>query len=183
VQVAGESGWPNPRFTTSTRQEDLDTPSEEVITIPRRVLRRVAFFIYVVLAVAVVGTGGLVLSRSNPPQTVKIVQGGGVSTIDSLAPAINSSEYQAVFLTNGQIYFGKLTAPGGDFYYLRHIYYLQNQASVQGGKAVHPTLTKLGSEIHGPEDLMVINRSQILFMENLKPTGEVSKAISSAGGG
>jgi hypothetical protein len=44
-------------------------------------------------------------------------------------------------------------------------------------------LTKLGGEIHGPEDLMVINRSQILFVENLKPSGEVSKAISSAGGG
>jgi len=39
---------------------------------------------------------------------------------------------------------------------------------------------KLGSEIHGPEDLMIINRAQILFVENLKPSGRVSQAIRSS---
>jgi hypothetical protein len=84
-------------------------------------------------------------------------------------------------LTNGQVYFGKLTAPGGDFYDLRKVYYLAAQASPQGGRAAPQRLIKLGNEIHGPEDLMVINRSQILFVENLKPSGKVSQAISRAG--
>ena len=97
---------------------------------------------------------------------------------DSLASAINSRDYQAVFLNNGQVYFGKLSAPGAGFYYLRHVYYLQSQASPQGTKLTRPKLIKLGNEIHGPEDLMVINRSQVLYVENLKPTGQVSRAIA-----
>lgn len=97
---------------------------------------------------------------------------------DSLAAAINPNEYQAVFLNNGQAYFGKLSAPGGDFYYLRKVFYLAQQKPLQAGKASGETLVKLGNEIHGPEDLMVINRSQILFVENLKPGGKVSQAIN-----
>jgi hypothetical protein len=136
-------------------------------SIPKRPLRRLGGAIACLVAVAVIA--GVVFL------TLRAV------TNDPLASAINSKEYQAVFLTNGQVYFGKLTAPGGDFYYLRDIYYLQSQISPQGGKQVHQTLHKLGDEIHGPEDLMVINRSQILFVENLKPSGQVSRAISGSG--
>jgi hypothetical protein len=175
------------RATALPYWKDLTTSTPDAVTIPKRLLRRPAFFIFFVLAIAVGVIGGVVLSRNNGSQSPSVVLDGtqvaAVATPDALAAALNSSEYQAVFLTNGQIYFGKLTAPGGDYYYLRHIYYLQSQVSPQGGKTVQPSLTKLGGEIHGPEDLMVINRSQILFVENLKPSGEVSKAISSAGGG
>ena len=39
-------------------------------------------------------------------------------------------------------------------------------------------LQKLGSELHGPEDQMVINRDQVQFWENLKDDGQVVKAIT-----
>ena len=38
---------------------------------------------------------------------------------------INGGQYQAVFLTNGQVYFGKLHQVNGEYYRLTDIYYLQ----------------------------------------------------------
>jgi hypothetical protein len=38
-------------------------------------------------------------------------------------------------------------------------------------------LIKLGSEVHGPDDEMVISEKQILFFENLKKDGKVSASI------
>jgi hypothetical protein len=98
---------------------------------------------------------------------------------DTLGSAINPNEYQAVVLTNGQIYFGKLTAPGDDFYYLRHVYYLTEQ-STRAGQPKQRALAPIVRDVHTPEDMMVINRSQIVYMENLKPNGEVSRRIQQA---
>ena len=39
------------------------------------------------------------------------------------------------------------------------------------------SLVKLGNEIHGPEDAMYINKSSVMFWENLKSSGQVVKAI------
>lgn len=107
-----------------------------------------------------------------------------------LSPAnrlIDGGKYQAVFLTNGQVYFGKLKTAGGDFYTLTDIYYLQ--ASTAAVDAENPQNTssngsdvkiiKLGTEIHGPEDRMVIGKEQVLFFENLTDKGKVSEAIKS----
>ena len=39
-------------------------------------------------------------------------------------------------------------------------------------------LVKLGSEIHGPDDAMIINKDQLLFFENLKKDGKVTDSIN-----
>jgi hypothetical protein len=39
------------------------------------------------------------------------------------------------------------------------------------------SLAKLGGELHGPEDVMYVNRDQVLFWENLKDNGKVVTAI------
>lgn len=94
---------------------------------------------------------------------------------------IMSDRYQAVFLTNNQVYFGKLSNVDSQYVDLTDIYYLQVQQSVQptDGKDTNPqvSLAKLGSELHGPENHMRINRDQILFWENLKDDGKVVDAI------
>lgn len=103
------------------------------------------------------------------------------------------SGYQAVFLTNGQVYFGKLSDADSAYVSLRDIYYLQvNQqlqpdgstqtaAQQQAAAAANPqlSLVKLGNELHGPADAMKINRDQILFYEDLKNDGKVAQAIVS----
>jgi hypothetical protein len=100
--------------------------------------------------------------------------------------AINKDDYQAVFLTNGQVYFGKLQNAGGEYLKLTDIYYLQVDSAVQqaGGTEAatdssdsNVQLIKLGNELHGPRDEMQINDTQVLFWENLKPDSKVSEAI------
>lgn len=90
--------------------------------------------------------------------------------------------YQAVFLDNGQVYFGKLGA-SGKWLKLSDIYYLQANQSLQqtsGGTAdgsQNIELVKLGGELHGPSDAMYIERDKILFWENLKDDSKVIDAI------
>jgi hypothetical protein len=99
-----------------------------------------------------------------------------------------SSGYQAVFLTNGQVYFGKLSGMTASFATLKDIYYLQvttppiqgsqqDQAQAQQQAQQQISLVKLGEELHGPVDEMKLNRDQILFYEDIKEDGRVVKAI------
>ena len=94
--------------------------------------------------------------------------------------------YQAVFVSNGQVYFGKITKETRQYAELSEIYYLQLQKPLQtqeppveGAAAAQSKLTliKLGNELHGPVDTMKINRDHILFIEDLKSDGKVVQAI------
>ncbi|HCM45569.1 MAG TPA: hypothetical protein DIS54_01945 [Candidatus Veblenbacteria bacterium] len=90
------------------------------------------------------------------------------------------SGWQAVFLSNGQVYFGNVTSISPDTIVLKKIYYLQTSGPLQAGgeqQAQDLALVKLGSELHGPTDEMIINWDQILFIENLKADSKVVKAI------
>lgn len=88
-----------------------------------------------------------------------------------VASTIDSSKMQAVFLIGGTTYFGKLTSLDTQNYQLTEVYYLRSQSK-------DSSLVKLGCELHGPEDKMVVSREQVLFWENLKSDGQVAKAVS-----
>ncbi len=92
--------------------------------------------------------------------------------------SVLKDKYQAVFLTNNQVYFGKIEAITEKGITLKDIYYLQVQnAEDKNAKDQNLSLAKLGSELHGPEDKMFINGDQVLFWENLKDDGKVVQAI------
>ncbi len=94
---------------------------------------------------------------------------------------IKKGQYQAVFLNGGQVYFGKIGDYTGKYLTLTDIFYLRVNQQVQPGQttgANDVSLAKLGSELHGPEDQMVLNRSEVQFWENLKNDGQVVKAIT-----
>jgi len=99
---------------------------------------------------------------------------------------IDNSKYQAVFLTNGQVYFGKLQMLNGNYIKLTDVYYLQAQttdttADLQATTKDNSSdvqLIKLGNEIHGPSDEMIISKDQMLFFENLKKDGKVASSIA-----
>jgi hypothetical protein len=101
------------------------------------------------------------------------------------ADAAMASGYQAVFLTNGQVYFGKTAYSGGNYLKLTDIFYLQVDQPVQGSQQdqqqaqAQPklTLVKLGKELHGPLDEMYINRDQVLFYEDMSKTAQVVQKI------
>lgn len=94
---------------------------------------------------------------------------------------VATDKYQAVFLENGQVYFGKIASLNSKFVNLQSVFYLNSQSQSNEQKAEDSnqfTLIKLGCELHGPYDRMVINRDQITFWENLKDDGQVVKTIN-----
>lgn len=95
------------------------------------------------------------------------------------ASLVDKTKKQAVFLTNGQVYFGQVKGINSQYVDLQDIYYL-NSSSTDSKSSSTPTsfsLVKLGCELHGPMDEMIINRAQVSFWENLSTTGKVAKAI------
>lgn len=93
---------------------------------------------------------------------------------DILGATIDTETYQAIFLTNNQIYFGRLKNISSDYLILSDVYYVKVKEDGAG------QLVKLGmGEPHGPKDEMVINQDQILFWENLKFDSPVVKTIQS----
>ncbi|MBL8160076.1 hypothetical protein JNJ66_06495 [Candidatus Saccharibacteria bacterium] len=115
----------------------------------------------------------------------------GWSALSSLnrGSAIDTSKYQAVFFTNGQVYFGKLTDMNDEYFKLNDIFYLQTKATAAEKDSQNPQetaaeqsadveLIKLGDEVHGPEDEMIISKDQVLFFENLKNEGKVAGSIN-----
>ena len=104
-------------------------------------------------------------------------------TATSSSAKVDTTRYQAIFLTNGQVYFGKLSDINSGYVNITDVYYLQVQQAVQPaenkeGDEPKVSLTKLGNELHGPTDEMHISRDQVLFWENLKADSTVVKAIS-----
>lgn len=103
----------------------------------------------------------------------------------SATSEIDNDKYQAVFLSSGQVYFGDLSMLDGDYMKLSGVFYIQsnNTLSEANEEGELPATTsgmqliKLGDEVHGPEDAMIINTDQVLFFENLKSDGSVAKLI------
>lgn len=139
-----------------------------------------------VIAISVVGAA-LVVAASSGIQTF---QNSRVNAAE--AQVVAADKYQAVFLTNGQVYFGKINDVNASYVKLSDIYYLQQQSNQADAskdpkaqqQAANPetqanvSLAKLGDELHAPEDAMYINKDQVLFWENLKKDGKVATAIA-----
>ena len=81
-----------------------------------------------------------------------------------------TTPYQAVLLTNGTAYFGKLEGYGTPRPVLNEVYYIVSQTNPET-KQPSNILVKRGKELHEP-DRMYLNPNQILCVE---PVGEKSK--------
>jgi hypothetical protein len=103
-------------------------------------------------------------------------------------PGIDSNKYQAVAMVDGTNYFGKLTVVNSDYLKLSNVYYLKPQAASTTGTdttdqstANNFSLVNFKDVVYGPENVIIIQKSQVLFYENLDPNGKVAQAISQAG--
>ncbi len=147
--------------TTSVRKKNAKLGKKRLITLAAGLL----------IAVLVVVLSGLFLYRS------------------STAATIDNNKYQAVFFTNGQVYFGKLAQVNSSYFKLTDVFYIQaSDANAEidtesqnpqetAASSTDIRLIKLGSEVHGPDDAMVISKDQVLFFENLKKDGKVTDSI------
>ena len=91
------------------------------------------------------------------------------------APAF-STPYQAVILTNGQVYFGQLENLSSQYPTLKDVFYIVSQANPET-KQVANILVRRGKELHGPE-YMVLNRQSILMIEPVKEDSQVARLIA-----
>lgn len=110
-----------------------------------------------------------------------LVLGGNSSGEDRY---VDKTKLQAVFLNGGQVYFGRVKTLNSKYMRVSDIYYLRVNQQVQPDQENQQrtqndiSLVKLGCELHGPQDQMVINRDQVIFWENLKDDGQVAKAVA-----
>jgi hypothetical protein len=135
---------------------------KDAIVIPVSALRRIFVMLLVLIALILV----VLVVRTQ-------LFRAGLATLfaPSAAEVIDRGAYQAVFLTNGATYFGKLQAQGDDWFLLSDVFYLS--ASEQSGTQ----LIKRGSEAQGPKEPMIISRVQVLFIENLKDDSDIVALI------
>lgn len=100
----------------------------------------------------------------------------GISFKSSESSIVDKDRYQAVFLNGGQAYFGKIKALNERYIDISDIYYISTNGQ-SDDKQANISLVKLGSELHCPQDRMIVNRDQVLFWENLNDDGKVVNAI------
>jgi hypothetical protein len=87
-----------------------------------------------------------------------------------------STPYQAVLLSNGQAFFGKLENAASAFPVLTDVHYVQVQVNPQTKQQTN-LLVRRGKEWHAP-DRTVLNGRHIVLIEPVAEGSEVAKLIA-----
>lgn len=94
--------------------------------------------------------------------------------------SVSSSDYVAVYMENGKVYFGKMQNSDTDEPRLTDVFTLNVTAGQDKSKNAPQTdfeLVKLTDQFQAPTDLLVLSRNKILFWEPLKSDSRVVEAI------
>ena len=94
---------------------------------------------------------------------------------DFTMPSVGRPTYQAVFLVNGQTYFGRYYDRLGPYAKVENAFYIQQTRSENLDAAPESKLVRRGSELHEPTSAMLIAKSAILFVEDLQEGSSVSE--------
>ena len=100
---------------------------------------------------------------------------------DFTIPSLGRAEYQAVFLTNGQTYFGRYYDRIGAYAKIEDVYYIQQAQASEGQPAGDPRLVRRGVEPHGPDHRMLVPKTSILFVEDLSSDSPIATFMRQAG--
>jgi hypothetical protein len=92
------------------------------------------------------------------------------------APVKFTTPYQAVLLTSGSAYFGRLEGYGTSRPVLNEVYYIVTQTNPET-KQTNNILVKRGKEMHEP-DRMYLNPSQIIAVEPVGPNSQIAQQIA-----
>lgn len=104
------------------------------------------------------------------------------TSIDASAPPFSGRErLAAVFLLDGQAYFGHLDDnPLSGTMVLRDVYYFADSSKTTADLQI--ALTKRGSEVHQPLSEMRIRRDKVLVVEHVTLDSPVARAIAAQRG-
>ena len=104
-----------------------------------------------------------------------IVLGGALDP--SALPFVGSERISAVFLLDGEAYFGHLEdIPWSGNLVLRDVYYVNDATKVTTDLPVG--LVKRGGELHQPVDIMYIRRDKVLAVEVVTAASPIGMAIA-----
>jgi hypothetical protein len=136
--------------------------SQTAIVIPVSALRRIFVMLLVLIGIILL----ILVVRTQ-------LFRAGISTLfaPGASELIDRNAYQAVFLTNGATYFGRLAPQGDDWFLLTDVYYLQTTDKGE------PQLVKRGNEAQGPREPMVVARDQVIFVENMRDDSDIVTLI------
>lgn len=116
--------------------------------------------------------GGLLLAAAI---VVGVVAGANLDA--EALPFSGRERLSAVFLLDGQAYFGHLRdAFWDETVSLRDVYYFQDARKTTTNLPVG--LVKRGTEVHQPADGMRIRRDKILAIERIRPGSPLATAIA-----
>jgi hypothetical protein len=94
---------------------------------------------------------------------------------DLTIPALGRGEYQAVFLANGQTYFGRYYDRIGAYSKIEDVYYLQQTQASDADQTPNTQLVRRGRELHAPSARMLVPKSAILFIEDLSDSSPIAQ--------
>jgi len=94
---------------------------------------------------------------------------------DFTVPALARTQYQAVFLTNGQTYFGRYYDRIGAYAKIEDVYYLQQTQGSDPNAAPDTKIVRRGRELHGPASRMLVPKSAVLFVEDLTDASPITQ--------
>ena len=144
-------------------------PQPAVSTMPKKknpfsfIFKRLFVFLLIVICIGVIGY--LIVAYENHKNTLS----------DDMASA-----YSAVFLSTGQVYFGRIEMIDPNFLVLSSVYSVQTAVAGQNtSSSPSISLSKLTEQLHGPTDRMYIHLSSVTFYEHLRPDSKVVQSIES----
>ncbi|HEX8389967.1 MAG TPA: hypothetical protein VF597_00935 [Candidatus Saccharimonadales bacterium] len=95
--------------------------------------------------------------------------------------------YQAVFLDNDQVFFGKLKNTDGSYLRLEQAFSTKSNdlpsdasAEQRATASNNISLVKVGDLVYGPENVLMIRAEKVKFWQDLKTDSKVSQAIEKA---
>lgn len=93
---------------------------------------------------------------------------------DFVLPSFGASRYQAVFLANGQTYFGHYLDRLGPYVKVENAFYIQQAPTAEEGQTPESRIIRRGSELHQPLPFVLIPKTAILFVEDLRQDSQVA---------
>ncbi len=94
---------------------------------------------------------------------------------DFVPPSFGGARYQAVFLSNGQTYFGHYVERLGPYAKIENAFYIQQTPAANENEAASSKIVRRGNELHQPEPVVLLPKSAILFVEDLRADSSVAQ--------
>jgi hypothetical protein len=94
---------------------------------------------------------------------------------DFALPSVGGARYQAVFLANGQTYFGHYIERLGPYAKIENAFYIQQTPSQDEQTPATSKVVRRGNELHHPTAFVLVPKSAILFTEDLRSDSPVAQ--------